>query len=99
MHFRAFTIIVDPFKLKKNDIFYIIFNVFSYDVVCICLYGIHIFLISCVFSNHCNMRLINYARCKHLYKKCKLRNDDNDNHRKMANVKRNLKKTYVYLIN
>lgn len=80
MHFRAFTIIVDPFKLKKNDIFYIIFNVFSYDFVCICLYGIHIFLISCVFSNHCNMRLINYARCKHLYKKCKLRNDDNDDH-------------------
>lgn len=64
--------------------------------LCVFVFMEYTFLISCVFSNPYDMRLINFARCKHLYVKCKLRNDDNDDDfilslpsEKMANVKRN----------
>lgn len=67
---------------------------FFYEVVCICFYGIYIFLILCVFSNFYDMCLINFVWCKYFYVKCKFCNDDNDDDfilfllfEKMVNVK------------
>lgn len=69
---------VNLFLIMK---WYILHNIQCLFLMTLCVFVFMeyaYFLIPRFFSNHYDIRLMIYARCKHLYVTCKLRNDDND---------------------